>query len=245
MKACISAIFVLITLTCYSQNTINSYKYVLVPERFDFSREDNQYGLNTTAKLLLEQKGFTAFLENETLPPALAANRCNALRAEVTQKKGLFVTNLTLTLKDCQGNIIFKSKEGKSREKEFLAAYDEALRNAFVSLNDVPYKYDSSLLTQQVVVTPAAGNSAPAPAPVMPAAADIMGILYAQPTPNGYQLVDTTPKKILTLLKTSMSDYYIAEAGGANGVVFKKEGEWLFEYYRDGQFVSQKLEIKF
>ncbi|WP_431211488.1 hypothetical protein ACQ86N_37510 [Puia sp. P3] len=250
MKACALLLLTLLTLTAWSQNTINNYKYVLVPERFDFSKEDNQYGLNTTAKLLLEQKGFTTFMGNDAMPPAVATNRCNALKAEVVQKKGLFVTNLTLLLKDCQGNIVFKSKEGKSREKEFLAAYDEALKNAFASLSDVPYKYDSTLTAQQTAAAPAvaapvASAPAPAPAPATAPVAEITGTLYAQVTPNGYQLIDTTPKKVLTLLKTSAPDYYIAGAGGFNGVVFKKDGEWIFEYYKDDKLVSKKLEIKF
>src|SRR5579859_3244574 len=110
MKACTLFIFVLFTVAGYSQSTINSYKYVLVPERFDFSKQDNQYDLNTTTKQLLEQKGFTVFLSNENLPPSLVAYRCSALKAEVVERKGFFATNLTLLLKDCQGNIIFKSK---------------------------------------------------------------------------------------------------------------------------------------
>ena len=100
MKACAFFIFVLLTVAGYSQNTINSYKYVIVPVRFDFSKEDNQYGLNTTAKVLLQHKGFTAFLDYEDLPPALTTNKCSALKAEVVEKKGFFVTNLTLLLKD-------------------------------------------------------------------------------------------------------------------------------------------------
>lgn len=261
MKACALFIFVLFTVAGYSQNTINSYKYVLVPDRFDFSKENNQYGLNTTTKLLLEQKGFAAFVGNEGLPPTLAANKCIALKAEVVEKRGLFVTNLTLLLKDCQGNIIFKGKEGKSREKEFQTAYDEALRNAFLSLKDVPYNYDSTIAAQpqQLAVTPAVSTpvpapvsspaqapvSSPSPVPAKSTVPEISGTLYAQVTPNGYQLIDTTPKKILALLKTSMQDYFIVEAGPTNAVVFKKDGEWLFEYYKDNKLVSQKLEIKF
>jgi hypothetical protein len=240
-----------------------------VPEKFDFLRDNNQYGLNTTTKFLLEQKGFAAYVANEQLPTALAVNKCIALKAEVVQKKGLFVTNLTLLLKDCQGNIVFKSKEGKSREKEYQVAYEEALKNAFLSLNDEPYKYDSTLVAQPQMMSqvpqavPAASSpgsgagsaastatgSAPAPAPASAPAksapVEITGTLYAQVTTNGYQLIDTSPKKILTLLKTSMQDYFIAEAGSSNGVVFKKDGDWFFEYYRDSKLVSQKLEIKF
>jgi hypothetical protein len=244
MKAAALLIFVLFNLAGYSQNTLNSYRYVLVPAQFDFSKEDNQYGLNTTTKFLLEQKGFVAFVGDAGLPQALAANKCNALKVEVVQKKGLFVTNLTVLLKDCQGNILFKSKEGKSREKEYPVAYDMALRDAFSSLNDVAYKYDSTTTAQtQVTSIPLVSSSAPVSA--KPSVAEITGTLYAQVTANGYQLIDTTPKKILTMFKTSMQDYYIAEAGGANGIVFKKNGEWFFEHYEDSKLVSQKLEIKF
>ena len=102
-----------------------------------------------------------------------------------------------------------------------------------------------------VPATPAAPTSTPtattppAPVPVKPSAGELTGTLYAQPTPNGYQLVDTTPKKILTLLKTSVQDYFIADAGGNSGIVFKRNGEWFFERYEDNKLVSQKLDIKF
>jgi hypothetical protein len=247
MKAYGLLIFLLFALTGYSQSTINNYKYVLVPEKFDFSKEDNQYGLNFITKLLLQDKGFTAFLGNKELPPEVAANKCNALTAEVKEKKGLFVTNLTLLLKDCQGNIIFKSKEGKSREKEYQAAYNLALRDAFSSLKEVPYKYDSTTVaqSQQTPAAPAVVPSTPAPVPASSAVAETPGTLYAQETPNGYQLIDTTPKKVLTLLKTSIQDHFIAEDGASNGIVFKEKGEWFFEYYKNDKLVSQKLQIKF
>jgi hypothetical protein len=257
MKAC--ALFILLslfTIAGYSQSTLNNYKYVLVPEKFDFLKEDNQYGLNITTKLLLQQKGFTALMDEETLPAELSANKCNALRAEVVQKKGLFVTNLTLLLKDCQGNVIFKSKEGKSREKDFMAAYNLALRDAFTTLNDTEYKYDGTVFTpaQQAAVAsqpapPAAAPAVAIPSPAQaPAAAPVTesaGTLYAQATPNGYQLIDTTPKKVLTLFKTSVGDYFIAEDESSNGIVFRKNGEWFFEYYKENKLISQKLQIKF
>ncbi|WP_188316146.1 hypothetical protein [Chitinophaga agrisoli] len=257
MKAYALFIFLLFSIAGYAQSSINNYKYVLVPEKFDFSREVDQYGLNTATKQLLDEKGFAAYIENEELPPAMAANKCSALKAEVVQKKGLFVTNLTLLLKDCQGTVIFKSKEGKSREKEFITAYQFALRDAFTSLNDVPYKYDSTaaVATQQAAPAPAV-PAAPAPAlvaaPVTPAATpaaatvtEIAGTLYAQPTANGYQLIDTTPKKVLTLFKTSIPDHYIAGDSASNGIVFKRDGAWIFEYYKDDKLVSRQLQIKF
>jgi hypothetical protein len=122
MKVYTLFLFILFAVPGFSQTSINNYKYVLVPEKYDFLREQNQYGLNTVTKLLLEEKGFIAYMANEQmLPQELALNKCNALKAEVVQKKGLFVTNLTLLLKDCQGNIIFKSKEGKAAKKNFTS----------------------------------------------------------------------------------------------------------------------------
>jgi len=266
-------ILALTTMAGYSQtmpNTINSYKYVLVPHRYDFLKFDDQYALNTTTKSLLEQKGFTVYWTDDVLPPSLAGNKCAALQTEVTQRKAMFSTNLTLVLKDCFGNIVFKGKEGRSREKEFYVAYDEAVKDAFVSLKATPYSYDSALavqsLPQQIPAQPRQTlpqqtqpqqtlpqtQTQPQTPPANPGT--ITGTLYAQSIPNGYQLIDLTPKKVLTLLKTSMPDFFLAQAEPAAGspaaatpigVVFKKEGQWLLEYYKDDKLISQKLDIKF
>jgi hypothetical protein len=251
MKAPALLILVLFTITVHAQTNINNYKYVVVPEKFSFSKSENQYGLNSLVRDLLEEKGFTAFMSNAQLPQEVAANKCGSLMADVVEKKGIFVTNLSILLKDCQGNIVFKSKEGKSREKEYQAAYDEALRDAYTSLKAAPYQYDGTAFTQTQVQTATAVPLPVAPAPVaaaVPATAaitDATGTLYAQATPNGFQLIDTTPKKVLTLFKTSQPDYYIAANGPVAGVVFRKNEEWLYEYYKDDKLVSQKLQIKF
>lgn len=248
MRRYILLLFLLVSISGYAQQqTINNYKYVLIPEKYSFLKEFNQYGLNTLTKSILEEKGFSAYFDNSDIPKELAGNRCNALIAEVIQKKGLFVTNLTLLLKDCQGNIVFKSKEGKSREKEFDVSYTLALKDALTSLNDVPYAYNgtTSAAPPQAVPAPA---TVPSPAPATPAPAetkDAAGTLYAQPTTNGYQLIDTTPKKILTLFKTSVPDYFIADNGTSHGILLKKNGEWHFEYYKDDKLMAEKLLIKF
>lgn len=253
MKGYAFLFLLLISISGFAQQTINNYKYVLVPEKFSFSREVNQYGLNTLTQSLLEEKGFTVYFDNSELPKEIASNRCSALNTEVVQKKGLFVTNLTLILKDCRGNVIFKGKEGKSREKEFATSYNLALRDAFTSLNDVPYAYDGT--TAEASQPAVAAAPVPAPAavpPPTPAATPVVaqikeaaGTLYAQVTANGYQLIDTTPKKVLTLLKTSAPEYFIADNGTAHGIVLKKNGEWHFEYYQEDKLISEKLLIKF
>ncbi len=69
--------------------------------------------------------------------------------------------------------------------------------------------------------------------------------LYAQEQPNGYQLVDSTPKIRMKIYKTSMPDFYLAEAGDTTGVVFQKNGAWFFEYYSGDKLMTRELEIKF
>jgi hypothetical protein len=168
----------------------------------------------------------------------------------------MFTTNITLLLKDCQGNIVFKSKEGKSREKEFKTSYNLALRDAFTSLTETEYAYNGSTNAPVQQRVAAATTVAPVvkqvaePLPVakealVAATTQPAGTLYAQPTANGFQLIDTTPKKVLTLFKTSVQDYFIADNGKSNGIVLKKNGNWFFEYYSNDQLNSEKLLIKF
>ena len=248
MKPYVLSLLLFVSFSGYAQQTINNYRYVLVPEKFSFLKEDNQYNLNALTKLLLEEKGFSVYFENSELPREIAGNKCSALNAEVLQKKSMFVTNLTLLLKDCQGNILFKSKEGKSREKEFNVSYNLALRDAFTSLDEIQYVYNGigNVQTQQAVPVPVAVPPVQPPAKVTAAEKEqSAGTLYAQPTANGYQLIDTAPKTIFTLFKTSVQDYFIADNGTANGIVLKKNGDWFFEYYRNGQLISEKLQIKF
>jgi hypothetical protein len=255
MKAYLTIVIAFLSLSGYSQTTINNYKYVVVPARYTFQKEDDQYGLNDSAKSLLRQKGFVVFISNEKLPADLVANPCKALRAELTAKNTMFTTSLTLVLRDCLNNAVFTGNEGKSREKEYIDAYSEALKKAVVSLNAASYKYDSTL-SEQAQGSLSAAASAPAAAPTVSSTtsttastsatpATNSGDLHAQPIDNGYQLVDTTPKKVLTLLKTSLPDYFIGQAGASTGIVFKKDGIWIFEHSENNKLVSQKFEIKF
>jgi hypothetical protein len=256
MKRNVLLLFLLVSVVAQAQNSINNYKYVVVPEKFDFLKDANQYGLNFLTKALLENKGFTVYFDNQELPKEIATDRCSALKAEVGQRKAIFSTNLTFTLKDCQGNVIFKSKEGKSREKDWATSYNEALTDAFKSLADVPYTYAGPAATTsprpveapattQPVTQPATPVTTPPVTPATPESKEAAGTLYAQATANGFQLIDTSPKIVMSLLKTSAADYYIATKGTTNGIVFKKNGEWVFEYYADNKLIAEKLLIKF
>jgi hypothetical protein len=253
MKRYIFIMLLACSFSAQAQSNINSYKYLIVPEKFSFLKQINQYGLNTETKSLFEGKGFTVYFDNSELPTEIATDRCRALTVDILEKNSMFVTNLTLVLKDCKGTVVLKGKEGKSREKEYNTSYNVALKEAFASLSDFHYVAGSTA----EVSTPAPIATAPTPAPEVktvaapanqPVATEVKqpeGLLYAQAITNGYQLIDAAPKIVLTLLKSSVTDYFIASNGTVNGIVLKKNGNWFFEYYKNNVLVSEQLSIKF
>jgi hypothetical protein len=259
MKNYFFLFLLLLSFSGFAQNTIPvpNYKYVLIPEKFGFLKEKNQYNLNVRLKSLLEDKGYIAYLDDANLPTEIANNKCVALSAELLEKNSMFSTNLTLVLKDCKGNMIVKSKEGKSREKEYKPAYTLALMDAVGSLDEItpgtaPVTVASANVQQAtapvaatvvnaaVTTTPIATTSAPVQATAL-----ATSTLYAQPTVTGFQLIDNTPKIVLTLFKTSAADSFIGDNGTAKGIVFKKDNNWVFEYYKNGNLVTENLSIKF
>ncbi len=125
----------------YAQNNINNYKYVMVPEGYTFLSENDRYQLNSLTKFLFEKYGFKAFIRGTEYPDDMKNNGCLGLMADVKKNSGLFLTKLFVELKNCNGNVVFTSKVGTSREKEFKRAYQEALRDAFQSIKNLNYKY--------------------------------------------------------------------------------------------------------
>lgn len=251
MKNYLFIVLLFVSFSGFGQHTLNHYKYVLVPEKFNFLKEKNQYDLNMQAMSLLENKGFLVYYDNSQLPSAIANNRCQALFLELLEKNSMFSTNLTIILKDCKGNEIFKGKEGKSREKEYKVSYNFALREAFKSLNEMNYSYQEPPAAQEQVpaaIVPATTVPAIAAAPQASAVetgGQSLATLYAQPTATGFQLVDASPKIILSLFKTSVENYFIAQKGTTNGIVFNRNNNWILEYYDNGKLMAETLTIKF
>lgn len=146
----------------FSQSNLNNYKYVIVPKKFDFLKEENQYRLNGLAKFLFEKYGFESIMEGEGYPEDMVANRCLALKSDVIKDSGLFKTKLNIVLKDCNDRVVYTSQVGESREKEFAKAYNDALRKAFESFESVNYSYspDTSVVATTTSVEPKAETKA-------------------------------------------------------------------------------------
>jgi hypothetical protein len=123
---------------------LDQYKYIIIPEKFEFSKEENQYQLNALTQFLFEKYGFETLMKSEQKPLDLQENYCLGLTAYVKDNSGLFVTKLVVQLEDCRGDIVFESKEGRSRIKDFKDAHHEALRDAFSTIEELNYEYDPS-----------------------------------------------------------------------------------------------------
>jgi hypothetical protein len=70
-------------------------------------------------------------------------------------------------------------------------------------------------------------------------------LLYATPIENGFQLINETSKVVLVLIKTLQADYFTANLDKKYGVVFKKNNQWVFEYYFEGKLIAEDLNIEF
>jgi hypothetical protein len=253
MKKQFLLLLLLVVSYSYSQS-VNDYKAVIVPLKYDFLNGENQFRLNTLTKFNLNKAGFVSFYASETIPVEYN-ERCNLLYVDVVKENGFLTTKLFITLKDCYGKIVFQSITGKSKEKEYQVAYTEALNEAFKSVYDLQYKY-SGITTvkaqpalQSEVVKPA--NAALAVVktnvsePVVNTVLADSNLLYAQPTATGFQLIDSTPKVVMKLFKTSQPNSFIAIKDAVQGSLILKDNQWYFEYYQNDKLMSEKVAVKF
>lgn len=140
-KIIVLAVFLLAVYSGYAQNNINNYKYVIVPNSYEFLNSPNEYRLNELTKFLFEKYNFTTFMENDAFPDEVLANSCLALRAYVIDDSRMLKTKLSIELKNCKGDIVYSSMPGESREKDRAVAYNKALRATSVSFQSLKYSY--------------------------------------------------------------------------------------------------------
>lgn len=255
MKIKFLLLFLFASFLCFSQS-VNDFKAVIVPIKFEFAKGVNPYRLSTQTKANLIKAGFEAYYENDQLPAELSS-RCDLLYADVKRDNAFLVTKLFVEFKDCYGKVVYTSETGRSKEKDFETAYRESLDLAFVSVNNLHYKYNgkTGVVSSAVApaVTVAAVSSAPAASVTSTSSAvsaptanlSDPNLLYAQPTETGYQLIDKTPKVVMKLMKTSRPDSFIAIKDGVQGTLNAKDNQWFFEYYKDDKLVSEKVSVKF
>lgn len=262
IKKIVFSLLFFLTIQIYSQNQkINNYKYVLVPDRFEFVKKSDQYQTSSLTKFLLKKKGFTVFLSNEKLPNELLTNRCMAITASVNDESSMFTVKQNITLKDCFGNILYTSGIGKSKAKEFKKAYHEAIRKAYGTMSELEYKYEPLVKEiKKTAITEPVKKEIPVKVIIPKVTKEVvtekkeintkieetsinLEILYAQSKPNGFQLVNTSPAIVFQILKTKVKDVYIIK--GMNGIIYKNNNSWTAEYYENDTLITKKYTIKF
>ncbi|AJR02478.1 hypothetical protein [Siansivirga zeaxanthinifaciens] len=200
MKARILSVLiaVLVASSVFSQNSLDKYKYVIVPNKFDFFKERNQYRLNEFTKFLFNKYGFIAVMEGSEYPKDLANNRCIALKSDVLKDSGLFKTKLAVELKDCNDVVVFTGAYGSSREKEYDKAYTEALRNAFQSVEALNHKYDANAATQ-----PETTNDSETNTEVVTEIAKLKEELKTLKEEKQTEVVETAKPKVVEVVKVT------------------------------------------
>ncbi|NJB82451.1 hypothetical protein [Wenyingzhuangia aestuarii] len=121
-----------------SQNKLNDYGYVIIPNQFSFQSEPNEYNINKVLQATLNKYNFKAFIKGDEIIEGI--NPCDILHLDV-DKSGFMATKMTLIFNDCYGKEILTSIEGKSRIKEFQSSYFEALGAALKDKNISEHKY--------------------------------------------------------------------------------------------------------
>jgi hypothetical protein len=238
----------------FSQN-LNHFKHVIIPKKFDFLKQDNQYQLNELTKFLLEKEGFTVFFDDEQLPKALANNRCKALYADVLNQSKMLKTKLQVVLKDCQNKPVFTSEMGASKIKEFRQAYQQALREAFNSFKTVSYQYQPletkpegapnnlKTISESTETKPNLANN------VIETKASVSNTLKSNALQAkwfglGFEVFDAENTLVMVLLTSAQKDVYIVK--GKDALVSQNaSGEWIYSENSGKDLMTKVLDIKF
>lgn len=254
MKHKLSFLVVILFCTISIAQNLNQYKYIVLPEKYDFLKTEGQFKLVSLTKFLFEKENFTILNKSDKMPNDLYENPCLGMYVDVIQSSSFLATALEIEIKDCRKEIILKSKKGKSKLKEYKRSYHEALRDAFISFNNLNYAYEQVKVVNNIKTTKpkeikkeltinAVSTHVTVTTQDNIVSNSKKETLYAQKINNGFQLVDSSPQVLYTLLNTNKKNVYILN--NKKGYLYKKDLKWIVEYYENGNLITEILEVKF
>jgi hypothetical protein len=240
-------IILLLSFSVYAQKGINNYKYIMVPIQMEIFNKSDKYQTSSLAKFLFNKNGFRAFLNTDDLPYDLAQNKCLALTAGLEEGSGMFSTKLTLVLKNCYNEVIFRAEEGRSKIKEYKRAYQEALRKSFSSIKRLNYHYKPDAETKKSVNLNVSVNRNKNIETVKKKKPKLESTsiydVTAERTLSGYKLKDNEGKFLYELLTTSDPNVFIIK--DKNGVLLKsKQGLWSAQFYNEGILHKEIVKVE-
>ena len=240
----------------FSQNDINNYKYVSVPDRFDFLKSTDQYQVNSLTKFLLEKNGFLVLDTSSNYPSDLVNNRCLLLNVNVEKIKGFLNTKLEVQFRNCKNELVFKSAIGTSKLKDFKKGYHAALRAAFESVAELNYSYKTPISAKAIekttVPTPVEVITPPAPPKVSTSSSvpsepltpdDVKKDIYKvkiTPTEYGFKVINESTARIIhTLHATIYEGVFLID--NLPGIAYKRGNRWVREFVINQKIVIEPL----
>ena len=237
-----------------AQAQLDNYKYFVVPKRFDAFMDINQHQSSTLVKFLLTKYEFEP-LYDDAIPEELFLNKCLGLTTQLEDNSTYLQTVVAIVFYDCRGQEVFRTQEGRSKNKVFKEAYSEAIQEAMQTMALISHHYRGS---EQTVEEPVVAE-APDPIEATPETetevslaepAVIADVAEEAPEPlakeesvpeityweetarsNGYILTNPDKEVTWVIMKTSSPEVFMAISTTTQGVAFKVENGWRLEYY--------------
>ncbi len=160
-------------------------------------------------------------------------------------------------------NDVKEIKEEPSAEKPTLNRYQDPMeqqvatqeKQSYQNLEPVDSNYTKAAPQKEEVTKQVATLDEQSYETKAPVASDVVKsdgadgkdikTLYAQEIQNGFQLVDSTPKIVLKIFRTSVPNVFTAKSEKGTGVVYQKNEKWYYEFYKGEELTTQELNIKF
>ncbi|WP_428223356.1 hypothetical protein [Flavobacterium sp.] len=235
MKKIVLLLLTVISFQGFAQS-LNDYKTVLIPAKFSFQKEENQYRINATVKMYLKQKGFDAYLSSDKLPEGFMEYNCNKLYVNAITEGNMFSTRIKFEFKDCKGNVLFTTDLGESREKEYATAYNLATIEAIKTFDKANYKYNGRDFDEEIIQ---------AKLKEMNREVVTETKVVTEKTELFYKVTDKLSGENMILYKTSNPSVFLTTFKNRSGMVVRKDTTWFFEFI-DGEKVSaEKIDVNF
>ena len=243
-------IFIIFQTSLDAQTDLNQYKYVSVPDRFDFLKTNDQYQMNSLTQFLLTKKGFTVLESIENYPSDLAANSCLLLDVNVEKIKGFLKTKLEVQFINCKKEVVFRSAIGTSKEKDFKTAYHQAIRAAFDSMEALNYNYEASAAIDISAPIETSKPVLPKPSVQTPSAPVVVASVNPVDSPElpktlivstayGYDITDANGRVLYSIHPTMEEGIFIIDK--LPGIAYKRGKRWVREYVLEKKTVIEPL----
>ena len=210
---------------------MSDYSFVVVPDEFEFLSKANQYQLNDMAKYYLTKNGFNTYYFSE-LP---SVDNCDGLWADVESISGFTRTKILVILKDCKGIEVYRSQPGASKQKEYKKSYQDALRKAFLSFEELNVQQKAVVVRPiaSVVIAPLESKSKKGPVNKFNAYTYNAKSYLLKRVEGGYNVYDASGAELI--LKGTIED----SENGYRAMVFDANYQGYFLENNDLKLVDE------